>query len=68
MSFNPYLIKYSYKKYIMRIFLIIALVGLSIMVGNYAEEHGESKWVMFIISLLVSPLVGFIIAALNKKW
>lgn len=51
----------------MRIFLIIALVGLSIMVGNYAEEHGESKWGMFIISLLTSPLIGFIIAALNKK-
>ena len=52
----------------MQIILLIVWIVLSILVGNYAEEHGESKGLMIFISLFTSPLIGFIIAAVNKKY
>jgi TctA family transporter len=51
----------------MEIVFIIMWVVLSILVGKYAEEHGESKGLIIFISLFTSPLIGFIIAAVNKK-
>ena len=51
----------------MEIILIIIWIVLSIVVGNYAKEHGESKGLIIFISLFTSPLIGFIIASVNKK-
>ena len=51
----------------MEIILVIIWIVLSIFVGNYAEEHGESKGFIIFISLFTSPFIGFIIAAVNKK-
>ena len=45
----------------MEIVFIIVWVVLSILVGKYAEEHGESKGLIIFISLFTSPLIGFII-------
>lgn len=47
---------------------IVIWVILSIMVGNYAEEHGESKGFFIFIAICTSPLMGYIIAAVNKKY
>lgn len=52
----------------MEIVLLIVWVVLSILVGNYAEEHGENKGFYIFISLFTSPLIGFIVAAVNKKY
>ena len=52
----------------MELVLIIAWIALSILVGNYGEEHGESKGFLIFVSLFTSPLIGFIIAAVNKKY
>lgn len=46
---------------------IILAIVFAILNGNYAEKHGESKGGIIAISLLVSPLAGFIVASLNKK-
>lgn len=51
----------------MQIVLLIVWIVLSVLVGNYAQEHGESKGLIIFISLFTSPLIGFIIAAMNKK-
>ena len=51
----------------MEIVFIIMWVVLSILVGKYAEENGESRGLIIFISLFTSPLIGFIIAAVNKK-
>jgi hypothetical protein len=51
----------------MEIILIIVWVVLSVLVGKYGENHGESKGFLIFISLFTSPLIGFIIASVNKK-
>lgn len=52
----------------MEIIFIIMWVVLSVLVGKYGEEHGESKGFLIFVSLFTSPLIGFIIAAVNKKY
>ncbi len=52
----------------MEIILIIIWVVLSILVGKYGEDHGENKGFLIFVSLLTSPLIGFIIASVNKKY
>jgi len=52
----------------MEIVLLIVWVVLSFLVGNYAKEHGENKDFFIFISLFTSPLIGFIVAAVNKKY
>ena len=50
------------------VFTLIGLVFFSILNGNYAAKHGESKGGIIALSLLVSPLIGFIVASVNKKY
>ena len=52
----------------MEIILIVVWIVLSILVGNYAKQHGESRGFYIFISLFTSPLIGFIVAAVNKKY
>lgn len=52
----------------MEIVLLIVWVVLSFLVGNYAKEHRENKGFFIFISLFTSPLIGFIVAAVNKKY
>ena len=52
----------------MQLLLLIVWIILSILVGNYAKEHGESRGFYIFISLFTSPLIGFIVAAVNKKY
>lgn len=51
----------------MGIVIFIINLVLAYFVAKYAEEHGESFWFIFIVSALVSSLIGFILAAVNKK-
>ena len=51
----------------MEIILIIVWVVLSVLVGKYGESHRESKGFLIFVSLFTSPLIGFIIASVNKK-
>ena len=48
-------------------FFIINLV-LAYFVAKYGEDHRENFWFLFVVSALVSSLVGFIIAFANKKY
>ena len=52
----------------MEIILLVVWIVLSILVGNYAKQHGESRGFYIFISLFTSPLIGFIVAAVNKKY
>lgn len=52
----------------MEIVFIIMWVVLSVLVRCYGEEHGESNGFLIFISIFTSPLIGFIIAAMNKKY
>lgn len=45
------------------VFLLIYL-GVCALVGKYAKNRGRSFWLFFIISIIVDPVLGFIIAAL----
>ena len=44
------------------VFLLIYL-GVCALVGKYAKNRGRSFWLFFIISIIVDPVVCFIIAA-----
>lgn len=50
------------------VFTLIGMVFFSILNGNYAAKHGVSKGGIIALSLLVSPLVGYIVASVNKKY
>ena len=52
----------------MEIILFVIWIVLSILVGNYAKQHGERRGFYIFISLFTSPLIGFIVAAVNKKY
>ena len=48
---------------ILLIFLI-GYLGICALVGKYAKNRGRSFWLLFIISVFLNPVIGFIIAAL----
>ncbi len=52
----------------MSIVIFIINLVLAYFVGKYGEDHGESFWFLFVVSALVSSLVGFLIALGNKKY
>ena len=39
----------------------------AVLVGAYAGNNGRSFGLYFLLSLLLSPLIGFIIAAVSGK-
>lgn len=46
---------------------LIAWLGFAYLVGKYAEKKGRGLWSFFLLSLLLSPIVGFIIAIILGK-
>lgn len=45
--------------------IILAIyLGICALVGKYAKNRGRSFWLLFIISIILNPVIGFIIAAL----
>jgi uncharacterized membrane-anchored protein len=48
----------------MTLFYIINLIVLSSVVGYFAFRLGKNFWVFFIISLLLSPIVGGLFLAI----
>ena len=44
--------------------LLLGYLGICALVGKYAKNRGRSFWLIFIISVFLNPVVGFIIAAL----
>ena len=49
---------------IIALVLLLIYLGVCALVGKYAKNRGRSFWLFFIISIIVDPVVGFIIAAL----
>ena len=56
------------KGIILVMLLYCIVIGLYIWlcyeVGKYAERRGRSYWLFFFISLILNPIIGYIIAAL----
>lgn len=48
------------------VFLLVVLVGLSLMVGIYANAKGRSAVGFFFLSMLTSPIVGIIVAMIVR--
>ena len=48
------------------IFMILGWIILSILVGVYASNKGKSFFGNFLISLILSPVVGFVIVFVSK--
>jgi hypothetical protein len=48
----------------MALFYIINLIVLSSVVGYFAFRLGHSFWMFFILSLLLSPILGGLILAI----
>jgi Double zinc ribbon len=48
------------------IFVLLASLIVSYLVGEYAHRKGLSREGYFVLSLLLSPLVGFIVAAVTE--
>ena len=46
------------------IIFIGGYLGICALVGKYAKNRGRSFWLLFIISVFLNPVIGFIIAAL----
>jgi len=46
--------------------LVIVWVLLAVLVGYWASQRGRSGIGAFFVSLILSPLVGFIVVALTK--
>ena len=44
--------------------LLLGYLGICALVGKYAKNRGRSFWLFFIISIILNPVIGFIIAAL----
>lgn len=49
------------------VFCVLRLI-LSFLVGNYGESHGENKAFLIFVSFFTSPVIGLIIARVNKKY
>jgi len=45
----------------------IAWIGFSVLVGRLAMEIGRSFWLGYILGLVLSPLIGFIIILLIRR-
>ena len=43
---------------------LLGYLGICALVGKYAKNRGRSFWLLFIISVFLNPVIGFIIAAL----
>jgi hypothetical protein len=48
----------------MALFYIINLIVLSSVIGYFAFRLGHNFWVFFILSLLLSPILGGLILAI----
>ncbi len=46
--------------------IFLGWVILSILVGVYASNKGHSGFGMFLVALLLSPLIGFLIEAVRS--
>jgi Zn-dependent protease with chaperone function len=47
-------------------FIVIGWIVLAAIVGALAAGRGQSGWGMFFVSLLLSPLIGFLIVLAMK--
>jgi ribosomal protein L32 len=53
----------AFEIFVLSTFLIL----LPILIGNWNHNRGNSFWIGFLLSILLSPFVGFLIVALTKK-
>ncbi len=44
--------------------ILLGYLALCALVGKYAKNRGRSFWALFIVSIFLNPVIGFIIAAL----